>query len=173
MENKQDLPVNYTDRAELTIPEFGSRPQVILDITSIKTGESRLIEARVVNPATYSDLEFCFNEGYRQAKAHLSEVGYEITRAKKALKDATSVAIIDEYPKFLKEKGLKDNATVRNAFLQRQDSCVKAQDRIDMLVAIETLLEGKIKVFENVCRYMKKQIDIILRSGVDPNKYSK
>lgn len=174
MDNEQKLPINYSDKAELTIPEFGSRPQIVLDITSVKKGENRLIEAKVVNPATYSDLEYTFNEGYRQAKSILSEVGYEITRAKKALKDATAVAILDNYPDFLaKNAKLKDNATIRNAFLQRQEDYVKAQDRVDMLLAIESLMEGKIKVFENVCRYMKKQMDIILRSGIDPNKYSK
>jgi len=171
VETDQKLPTNYTERAELTIPEFGSRPKQVLDITKIRDGENRLLEAKVVNPGTYSDLEFCFNEGYREAKKHLSNVGYEITRAKKALADAKSKFILDEYPEFLKENKLKDNATVRDAFLQRQSEYVAAQDRIDMLVALEHLLEGKIKVFENVCRYMKKQMDIVLRSGVDPNKY--
>lgn len=171
MDNNQKLPTNYTERAELTIPEFGSTPKITLDITKIKDGERRLIEAKVVNPGTYSDLEYCFNEGYREAKAHLSLVGYEITRAKKALRDAKSKYILDEYPEFLKEHKLKDNATVRDAYLEKQSDYVAAQDRIDMLTAMEHLLEGKIKVFENVCRYMRKEMDIIIRSGVDPNKY--
>lgn len=171
METDQKLPTNYTERAELTIPEFGSTPPITLDITSIKEGESRLIEAKVVNPGTYSDLEYVFNEGYRQAKSHLSQVGYEITRAKKALRDAKSRYLLDEYPEFLKENKLKDNASIRDAFLERQKEYVSSQDRIDMLTALESLLEGKIKVFENVCRYMRKEMDIVIRSGIDPNKY--
>lgn len=168
---EQTLPVNYTERAELTIPEFGSTPEIRLDITSIKDGENRLIEAKIVNGGTYAELEYVYNEGYRQAKRHLSVIGYEITRAKKALREAKSRAILDEYPEFLKENKLKDNATVRDAFLERQADFVAAHDRIDMLNAMESLLEGKIKVFENVCRYMKKEMDIVIRSGIDPNKY--
>ena len=171
METKQQLPINYTERAELTIPEFGSTPELKLDFTAIKEGENRLIEAKVVNGGTYSELEYTYNEGYRQAKRHLSHIGYEITRAKKAVREAKSKAILDLYPDFLKEAKLKDNATVRDAFLERQSDFVAAQDRVDMLTAMESLLEGKIKVFENVCRYMKKEMDLIIRSGIDPNKY--
>lgn len=171
MDTNQKLPTNYTERAELTIPAFGSTPELKMDITAIKEGEKRLIEAKVVNPGTYSDLEYIFNEGYRQARKHLSQVGYEITKAKKAQRDAKSRAILDEYPEFLKENKLKDNATVRDAFLEKQLDYVASQDRIDMLVAMESLLEGKIKVFENVCRYMRKEMDLIIRSGIDPNKY--
>jgi hypothetical protein len=40
-----------------------------------------------------------------------------------------------------------------------------------MLQALENLLEGKVKVVENVCRYMRKSMDMIIRSGIDPNKY--
>ena len=116
-------------------------------------------------------LEYIYNEGYRQAKKHLAIIGYQITRAKKALREAKSIAILDEYPEFLKESKLKDNATVRDAFLERREDYVSSQDRIDMLSAFENLLEGKIKIFENVCRYMKKQMDLTIRSGIDANKY--
>lgn len=171
METNQKLPINYTERAEITIPEFGSTPKITLDISKIREGENRILEAKVVNPGTYNELEYSFNEGYREAKKHISAIGYEITRAKKALREAKSKYILDEYPEFLKENKLKDNATVRDAFLERQSEYVAAQDRIDMLTALESLMEGKVKNFENVCRYIRKQMDLIIRSGVDPNKY--
>lgn len=171
METNQKLPQNYIQKTELTLPEFGSSPATTLDLSKIYEGERRLVESRVVNPATYNDLEFVFNEGYREAKTYMSLVGYEITKARKALRDAKARAILDEYPVFLKDNKLKDNATVRDAFLERQLDYVAAQDRIDFLVAIESLLDGKIKNFEIVCRYMRKQMDLIIRSGVDTNKY--
>lgn len=171
METDQKIPQNYIQKTELALPEFGSSPATTLDLSKIYEGERRLAESRVVNPATYNDLEFVFNEGYREAKKYMSLVGYEITKAKKALREAKSKYILDEYPAFLKENKLKDNATVRDAFLERQAEYVAAQDRIDFLTAIETLLEGKTKNFEIVCRYMRKQMDLIIRSGVDPNKY--
>jgi hypothetical protein len=171
MEQKQSLPLDYTERAEIKIPSFGLTPEIVLDITKIKTGEGKILDARVVNPGTYNDLEYSFNEGYREAKKHISVIGYEITRAKKSLREAKSRAILDEYPDFLKENSLKDNATVRDAFLERQNDYTSAQDRIDMLTALESLMEGKVKNFENVCRYVRKQMDLIIRSGVDTNKY--
>lgn len=171
METNQKLPISYTDNVELTIPEFGTTPAITLNVTKIQQGEGRILEAKVVHAATYNELEYVFNEGYREARKHLSEIGYQINRAKKALREAKSIAILDEYPQFLKENKLKDNATVRDAFLERSSDYVKAQDRIDMLMALESLFEGKVKNFENVCRYIRKQMDLVIRSGIDPNKY--
>jgi len=167
----QILPIKFAECVEFTIPAFDTRPPVSLIFTSISEGEKRLIEARLVNGGTYSDLEYCFNEGYREAKKNLSTVGYEISQAKKILRRIKSQYILDVYPKFLKENGLKDNACNREAFLEKQADFVSAQDRLDMLLALESLVEGKIKVFENVCRYMKKEMDILIRSGMTGNKY--
>jgi hypothetical protein len=159
--------------AELNIPKFGSSDQIMLPMTSIREGERRLIEAKMVNPATYADLEYTFGEGYREAKKNITIIGYEITRAEKALREAKSVAILDEYPDFLKQNKLKDNATVRDAFLERQANFVAAHDRIDMLKAMQDLMDGKVRVFENVCRYMKVEMNLVIRSGVDSNKYAR
>lgn len=159
-------------KAELVIPQFGNLPEITLDLTKIKQGEDRLYEAQNVNAISYSELEYVFNEGYREAKKYLSQVGYQLTRAEKALREAKSVALLDEYPAFLIEKKMKDSAQIRDAYLETYKPYTEAQDRIDMLKAIEALLDGKVKVFENTCRYMKKSIDLVLRSGMDVNKYS-
>ena len=166
----QNLPVKFEKSVTLDIPAFQDRPVVPLDFSKIKEGETRLIEAQLVNPVTYSNLEFVFNEGYREARANLTVLGYEITQAERLFKKIQSELILDEYPAFLKEKGLKDNAMVRDAFLEKNQNFVDARERINMLKAMESLMDGKIKVFENVCRYMKKQMDITIRS-TNPNKY--
>lgn len=171
MKTDQNLPINYTDKVELTIPQFGSTPSIVLDVGAIKRAEGRILEAKVINPATYNELEYVFNEGYRESRKHLSEIGYQITRAEKALREAKSIAILDYYPEYLKQNKLKDNATIRDAFLERQPDYVAAQDRIDMLKALESLFEGKVRNFENVCRYIRKQMDLFIRSGVDASKY--
>jgi len=163
--------MNNEKKAELTIPQFGSLPQMTLDLTKIKEGEDRLYEAQNVTVISYSNLEYVFNEGYREAKKHLSQVGYQITRAEKALREAKSRALLDEYPVFLKDRNMKDSAQIRDAFLETVQDYTLAQDRIDMLKAVDALLDSKVKVFENTCRYLKKQMDIVLRSGIDPNKY--
>lgn len=167
----QALPVKFADVVELAIPAFDDRPIITLEFSSIREGEKRLIEAKVVNPATYSDLEYSFNEGYREAKKNLSIIGYEIAQADRIFRRIKSELILDEYPAFLKERGLKDNATVRDAFLEQNKQYIDAQERIDMLKAMEALVDGKIKVFENVCRYMRKSMDLLIRSGVNSNKY--
>ena len=165
--------MDNSKKAELVIPQFGSLPQMTLDLTKIKEGEDRLYEAQNVNVISYSNLEYVYNEGYREAKKHLSQVGYQITRAEKALIEAKSRALLDEYPVFLKDRNMKDSAQIRDAYLETVKDYTEAQDRIDMLKAIDALLDGKVKVFENTCRYMKRQIDIVLRSGMDVNKYTR
>jgi hypothetical protein len=157
---------------DLTIPPFKSSNALALPMTAIREGERRLVEAKLVNAATYADLEYCFGEGYREAKKNVSLINYEISKAEKALREAKSIAILDEYPGFLKENSLKDNATVRDAYLERCPDYVAAHDRIDMLKAMLDLMEGKIKVFENVSRFMRKEIDLYIRGGmIDSNKY--
>lgn len=172
-DNKQILPIRFADSVEFLIPSFMDRPDISLDFSNIKEGESRLIEARAVNPSTYSDLEYCFNEGYREAKKNLTIVGYEIMQANKILRKLKSEYLLDDYPEFLKSKKLKDNASNRDGFLEMQEDFVKTQDRIDMLTSLSSLLDNKIRVFENVCRYMRKEIDITIRSGFSGNKYVK
>ena len=157
----QTLPAQFADKVLFTIPEFGVRPVLVLDFSKIREGEDRLIEAKVVNPGTYNELEYVYNEGYREAVKNLSVVGYEITQAKKRIRQVKSEKLIDDYPTFLKEKGLKDNTAMREAFLERCKDFVAASDRLDMLIALESLLDGKIKVFTNVCRYMKKEIFVL------------
>jgi len=167
----QTLPTNFTDSVELTIPEFGTRSVVKLEYGKIAESERRLIEARVVNGGTYNELEYSFNEGYREAKTNLTIVRYELTQAEKAQRQIKSECLLDMYPDFIKERKLNDNSSNREAFLERSKEYVASQDRIDMLTAMEEMFENKIKVFENVCRYMKKQMDIAIRSGMPGNKF--
>lgn len=162
----------FTEKTELTIPGFGFTSDLTLNVSNIKEAEKRLVEARVVNPTTYSDLEYVYGEGYREAKKYLSLVGYEITRAQKKVEDVKSVAILDSYPEFLVNKKLKDSAQIRDAYFNSLPDYNKSLDRVNMLRAVENLLEGKVKVFENVCRYMRKEMDLVIRSGtIDNNKY--
>ena len=170
--NSQTLPIKFAESVEFTIPGFDTRPPIVLGFNAISQGEKRLIEAKNVNGGTYSELEYVYNEGYRESRKHLTVVGYEMAQTQKILRRLRSEYLLDDYPEFLKEKGLKDNSANREAFLTRQGDYVAALDRADLLNAISSLLENKIKVFENVCRYMKKEIDILVRSGMVNNKYT-
>lgn len=169
--SNQNLPVKFAETVELTIPPFKERPEVYLTFSNIVGAEKRIREAQLVNMSTYSELEYTYGEGYREAKNHITTVGYEIMQADKIIRRLKSEYLLDVYPKFLKEAGLKDNASVRDGFLEKQEDYVAAVDRLNALKALEQLLDNKVRVFENVSRWMKKQMDITLRSGIDPNKY--
>lgn len=176
-----EQPIEKSAEVALVIPKFGNIPEVRMTIAATKEAEQRLIEAKTVNPITYSDLEHCFNESYRELKKHMSTIGHQIGKTEKAMGLAKASVLLDRYPDFLAEKvkeakakGVKfqDSADTRDAYLARDAEYQACQDRLNMLKAMEVFVEGRIKVMENVCRYMRKQMDIVLRSGIDPNLYN-
>lgn len=158
----------------LVLPAFGKAPELRLDLSNITEAEQRLIEAKTVNPVTYVDLEHTFGASYRDLKRHLSMIGFQISCAEKALEEAKANVLLDTYPEFLKTSEMKksqDNADLRKAFLIRDPAYSAATDRINQLKALESNFDGKIKVMENVCRYMRKQMDLVLRSGLSSRDY--
>jgi predicted transcriptional regulator len=161
------------EKTSFTIPEFSKMPALELALSKTKEAEIRFVEARVVNAATYSDLEFTFNEGYRECKTHLSAIMYRIAMTNKVLRKLKSQYLIDEYADFLKESKLKDSTMTKEAFLNTKQDYVDALDHLDLMKAVECFIENKIKVFENVCRYMRKEMEIQKISGqiIDSNKY--
>ena len=145
----------------------------VLSMDKTREAERRIIEAKMVNPSTYSELEFTFNESYRELKTHLAIVGYDIATAEKHLSNVKSEIILDRYPEFLKDKTSKfDNAEVRNAFVQRDPEYQKLLDTVNTLKMVEALMDGKVKVMERVTAYMKKQMDLIIKSGVNTTLYA-
>ena len=155
------------EKAAMVIPGFQGSPNLTLPIKATRESEARFIEVKNVNPITYTDLEHTFNESYRELKQHLATIGYQLEMAKKALRNAQSRIMLDLYPDFIQGKPKTyDNAHVRDAFLMRDKEYAEALDRISMLTALEAFMDGRIKTVENVCRYMRKRMDLIIRSGL-------
>jgi hypothetical protein len=151
----------------LVIPAFGKSPAISLNISATKEAEKRLVETKTVNPVTYVDLEYTFNESYRELKRHMSTVGYQIAMTNKALEEAKAKVLLETLPEYMKDKAKSwDSADLRKALMARDTDYLAAQDRLAQLAAIESYLDGRIKVMENVCRYMKKQMDLVIRSGL-------
>jgi hypothetical protein len=151
----------------LVIAAFGKSPELKLDISRIREAETRYIEAKLVNPATYSDLEHTFNESYRVLKGHLSNIGYQLTLAEKALREAQADVTLGAYAEYLKDKPkYADNPQIRDAYLVRDTAYMAALDRVNQLKAFISNFEGKVKVIENVCRYMRQKMYLISKSGV-------
>jgi hypothetical protein len=158
---------NSADNHALMIPPFGKSPALSLDMGNIREAQRRVQDAQYVNPVTYTDLEHTFNAAYRDLKRHLSMIGYQITLADKALEEAKADVILDKYPEYMKDRPKsQDNSDMRKAFLIRDEAYAAALDRVNQLKAIESNFDGKIKELENVCRYMRKEMDLILRSGL-------
>jgi hypothetical protein len=136
-------------------------------MAKIREAEIRYIEAKTVSPATYADLEHTFNEAYRDLKQHLSTIGYQLGLADKALRLAKANVLLGSYAEFMAGKPKsQDNADLRDAFLIKDPEYVAAMDRLAQLKALESNFEGKIKVIENVCRYMRQKMYLISKSGV-------
>jgi hypothetical protein len=162
------------EKHTLILPAVGKIPELKLEMSKVVEAEQRILEAKMVNPLTYVDLESCFNESYRDLKRHLSSVGYQHDLADKALNVAKSNMLLDTYPEYLEKNDFKksqDNGDLRMAFFMRDPDYLAALDRTNQLKALQSNLDGKIKVMENVCRYMRKQMDLILRSGLSNRDY--
>jgi hypothetical protein len=160
-------------KAELKIPQFGPLSEMVLDISNIQEGERRLVEAKTVNVSTFSELSYCFNESYRECRKHMSVIGYQIAMTEKEINKVKSRYLLDEYQEMIKEKKIKDSTDIRESYLVTKEDYATAIDRLALLKATESFIEGKIKVFENVCSYMKKEIDLTTRSSMNPNHYIK
>ena len=126
------------------------------------------MEAKDVSPVTYAELESVYNESYRELRRHLATVGYQIVRAQAAVEAAKATFIIDTYPTILQTlpRALQSQASTLNAHLSRCDEYTSALDRLGMLKAVEALLDGKVKTFEKTCQFMRKRMDLIIRSGL-------
>jgi hypothetical protein len=168
-----DANVSIADGHYIEVPSFGKAPAMKLDMENIRTAERRIIEAKTVNPSTYIDLEHVYNEAYRDLKRHVSTLGYQLAMANKALEEAKANVLLGSYAEFLKGKPkYENNSNLRDAFFTKDEAYSAAYDRIAQLTALESNFQGKIKVFENVCRYMRQKMYLISKSGLtDSNLY--
>ena len=148
--------------------------QIELNLEATSVAESRFAESQSVSPITYSDLEYVFNAAYRELKTNLSILGYEIAKAKEIVENTKAEAVLDHYPEFIKDKPKGfDNSATRTAFIQRFQPYKDAVQRVQELEMLEKLLDGKIKTTERVASGMRKQMDLIIKSGIDPKLYVK
>lgn len=170
MSDEQGAPDNQTHL--MVLPAFGKAPALRMDMKNVRIAEQRLIEAKTVNPFTYADLEHTFNESYRDLKKHVAAIGYALAMSQKSLEDAKADVILGSYAELMQNKPKShDTIDLRNAYLTRDPAYSAALERIAQLKALEANMDGKIKVMENVCRYMRKQMDLILRSGMTNTDY--
>lgn len=151
----------------ITLPAFGKSPKLNLDMALIREAETRLVEAKTVSPVSYPELSHAFNESYRMLKQHLSNLGYQLLLAEKALQVAKADVVLGSYAEYLKDKPKSaGSADLRDAFLAKDEGYNAALDRTHQLQAIISNFEGKVKVLENVTSYMKQKMYLVSRSGL-------
>ena len=155
------------DEQAIVIPPFGKSPQLRLEMGVVREAERRLVEAQLVSPVTYPELSHTYNESYRVLKTHLSNLGFQLMQADKAIEEAKADVILGSYAEFLKDKPKSvGSADLRNAFLIKDPAYNAALDRSNQLKAVISNFEGKIKVLENVVAYMRQKMYLISKSGL-------
>lgn len=170
------LPIKPKETVEFTVPALLntrpelSRPELRLKMSAVKDGECRIVDAMVPNMAMYAELETVYTSAENEARTLMTQVSFEITKSKKVFNLIKSELTLDEWKDYRKENGLNDTAANREAFFYTNEQYISAQDRIDMLEAVEQYFTHKVKIFQEVKRHMRKEIDIRLRGGAS-NKY--
>jgi len=153
----------------LTLPAYGHARELQINLEKVDEAESRLHEAQAVNPGTYGELEYTFNEAYRQLKKMVSSVQYEIANIQKTIDERKADIVLEVIPEMLKDRPKShNNADFRNAVFAKDEEYQKATDHLNKLKAMESHFEGKIKVMERTCAAMRKQMDLIIRAGHTP-----
>jgi hypothetical protein len=156
-----------TSEHSIVLPAFGKSPRLNLDMSPIREAERRLIESKTVNPATYPELSYCYNESYSMLKQHLSSLGYQLLLAKKAMEKAKADVVLGAYAEYLEGKPKSAGSSdLRDAFLTRDEAYNAALDRINQLTAIISNFEGKVKTLENTVSFMKQEMYLVSSSGL-------
>lgn len=166
--------VSLGQLTSLMVPAFGTKKdgtplmkQMALAFTETKEAEMRLPETRTVNPANYNDLEYTFNMCYKEQKTNYADIGMMIGKVEEQVENIKARILMDSYPLHMKDKPrYLDTSDYRKAFVQLDPEYAKAMGHLNLLKGYERLIEGRIKWAEKVCSYMKKQMDLIARSGM-------
>jgi len=161
---------------KIEVPAGSNLPALSIDLTATTEAEKQLVLAKTVSPSNYTDLEHTFGESYRELGKALSSLEWQIDKLKTETAKIKSRAMMGDddgkggYFEFMsnKPKGM-DSQDMREAFLMKNAEYLAALDRMAQLSALSGYTERRIKVMENVCRYMKKKMDLIIRSGVPWN----
>lgn len=146
----------------ITVPGHGYAKELRLNIEPVQEAESRLEEAKIVNAGTYNELEYVFNEAWRNLKKMLGNVRYEITNIEKTLEERKADIILDVIPEMMKDRPKShNNADFRNAVIAKDEEYQTGLDHLNKLKAMESHFESKAKHFEKTCQYMRKQMELI------------
>tara|TARA_R100000951_G_scaffold115132_2_gene122222 strand:+ start:9527 stop:10033 length:507 start_codon:yes stop_codon:yes gene_type:complete len=162
--------VNRQDNTSvMEVPSFKHCKELRLATTDWDLAMGRFHEAKNLVPGNYSSLEFAFQSAWRESRKNAIDVGEAICKAKQNVEEAKADIILDTIPKMLEERKLSktaNNADFRKAVMARDENYQKSLEHLDKLEALLAHFESHMKTMENTSRYLKKQMDYFIRSGV-------
>jgi len=151
----------------LTVPAFNHCKELRLSMSAWENAMSRLKEAKHLVPANYTNLEFTFQEAWRESKRNAITVGDAVKKARQNIDEIKSDVILDEIPRLLEDKPKSaNNADFRKAVLTKNDDYKNAVEHLEKLEAMLEHFESHMKIMENTSRFLKKQMDYLIRNGV-------
>ena len=128
----------------------------------------RFPEAKTLVASNYLDLEFTFQEAWRESKRNAIQVGDALKKAKQNVEEIKADIIFEEIPKLMETmpKGVTGNADFRKAVISRNEDYKKAQEHVEKLEAMLEHFESHMKIMENTSRFLKKQMDYFKNLGI-------
>ena len=115
----------------------------------------------------YLDLEFAFQEAWREAKTNAIQVGDALKKARQNVSEIKADIILTEIPQLLKELPKSaNNSDFRNAVIIKNEDYKKAQEHVEKLEAMLEHFESHMKIMENTSRFLKKQMDYFRNIGI-------
>lgn len=151
----------------MVVPAFKHCPELVLNMSGWQTAMDRFREAQNLVPGNYSSLEFCFQEAWRESKRNAIAVGDAVKKARQNIEEIKADIILDEIPKLLKDMPkTANNSDFRKAVMMKNSDYIAANDHLGKLEAMLEHFESHMKVMENTSRFLKKQMDYYIRSGV-------
>ena len=150
----------------IVVPAFMHCREMKLNMVNWTVAIKRFHEAKNVVPAMYSDLESDFQSAWRESKTNAIIIGEGLRKAKQNIAEIKSDIILDEIPKALGDSPKSaNNADFRNAIMNRNVEYKDAMEHLGKLEAMLEHFESHMKTLENTSRFLKKQMDYIVRNG--------
>jgi thymidylate synthase ThyX len=157
---------NNNSGTTLIVPAFMHCKEMKLNMVNWNLAINRLPEAKNVVPAMYSDLESDFQAAWRESKTNAIIVGDGIRKAKQNIAEIKSDIILVDIPEALKELPKSaNNADFRSAIMHKNQEYKDAMEHLGKLEAMLEHFESHMKTLENTSRFLKKQMDYIVRNG--------
>jgi predicted Zn-dependent protease len=161
-----EINLNQNDGTVITVPEFKNCKELKLNVSSWHLAKARMKEVQHLVPANYSSLEFTFQEAWRESRRNAIMIGDAIKKAMQNVEEIKADIILTELPKLLEELPKSANNTdFRKAVITKNPEYKQANEHLEKLEALLAHIESNMKVMENTSRFMKKQMDYIIRNG--------